>query len=140
MRPFTSTISLDEARRRLDAAVRPIDRTERIRLDLAVGRVAAVDVVSSMQVPPFARSAMDGYAVLAADTAGASREAPRRLRRLGRVFTGELPSTAVAPGGCIEIATGAPLPSGADAVVMVEETAADGDTIEIHAAAAPGQH
>ena len=68
MRPFTSTISLDEARRRLTAAVRPIARTERVALDVAAGRVAAADITSPIDVPPFARSAMDGYAVVAADT------------------------------------------------------------------------
>src|SRR4029077_8022969 len=75
MRPFTSTISLDEARRRLDAAVRPIARTERVRLEEAAGRVAAADVTSVIDVPPFARAAMDGYAVVAADTDGATRVA-----------------------------------------------------------------
>ena len=73
MRPFTSTISLDEARRRLDANVRPIERIERVRLEEAAGRVGAADVASPIDVPPFARSAMDGYAVVAADTGGASR-------------------------------------------------------------------
>src|SRR6266487_5588824 len=141
MRPFTSTISLDEARRRLTAAVRPIARTERVALDVAAGRVAAADITSPIDVPPFARSAMDGYAVVAADTEGASREAPARLRQIDRIFTGTLSSVAVARGTCAEIATGAPLPAGADAVVMVEETAKPSDgTIEIFAAAAPGQN
>jgi molybdopterin molybdotransferase len=141
MRPFTSTISLDEARRRLAAAVRPIARTERARLDAAAGRVAAADVASPLDVPPFARSAMDGYAVIAADTAGASRAAPARLRQLDRIFTGALSSVAVTRGTCAEIATGAPLPAGADAVVIVEETAkAEDGTIEIFAKAAAGQH
>ena len=88
MRPFASTISLEEARRRLDAAVRPIARIERTRLEDAGGRVAADDVASTIDVPPFARSAMDGYAVVAADTEGASREGPVRLRQLDRIFTG----------------------------------------------------
>jgi molybdopterin molybdotransferase len=140
MRPFTSTISLDEARRRLDAAVAPIERSARIPLDAAVGRVAAADVTSPMLVPPFARSAMDGYAVVAADTVTARRDAPVRLQLGGRVFTGEVASTSVTPGRCMEIATGAPMPAGADAVVMVEETAAHDGTVEIFAAAAIGQN
>ena len=111
MRPFTSTISLDEARRRLDAAVRPIARTERVRLVEAAGRVAAADVTSVIDVPPFARSAMDGYAVMAGDTAGATRLAPARLRMLDRIYTGQPSSIAIAPGTCAEIATGAPLPA-----------------------------
>jgi molybdopterin molybdotransferase len=141
MRPFTSTISLDEARRRLDANVRPIERIERVRLEDAAGRVAAAAVASPIDVPPFARSAMDGYAVVAADTEGASRDAPVRLRQLDRIFTGTVSTQVVTRGTCAEIATGAPLPGGADAVVMVEESAkADAGTIDIFAAAAAGQN
>jgi molybdenum cofactor synthesis domain-containing protein len=141
MRPFTSTISLDEARRRLDAAVRPIARTERVAIDEAAGRVAAAGITSPMDVPPFARSAMDGYAVVAADTAGASKSAPVRLRQLDRIFTGQLSLVTVAPGTCAEIATGAPMPAGADAVVMVEETAkAADDAIQIFSTATAGHH
>ncbi len=140
MRPFASTISLEEARRRLSAAIQPIARTERVLLDAAAGRVAAADVASAIDVPPFARSAMDGYAVVAADTTGATRSTPVRLRMLDRAFTGEVSSAVVTAGACVEIATGAPLPKGADAVVMVEETARDGDIVDIFAAAAAGQH
>src|SRR5580704_13985109 len=122
MRPFTSTISLEEARRRLAAAIRPLARSERVRLEDAAGRVAAGDVASTIDVPPFARSAMDGYAVIAADTAGASISSPRRLTIVERIYTGQPPSEPVVPGTCAEIATGAPIPRGADAVVMVEET------------------
>jgi molybdenum cofactor synthesis domain-containing protein len=142
MRPFTSTISLEEARRRLDAAVRPIARTERVRLEDAAGRVAAADVTSPTDVPPFARSAMDGYAVIAADTANAMRSTPTRLRLVDRIYTGQVSSVTVERGTCAEIATGAPLPAGADAVVMVEDTATSsrGHEIEIFAAATAGHH
>lgn len=141
MRPFHSTISLEEARRRLAAAVRPIGRTERVPLEHAAGRVAARDVASPIDVPPFARSAMDGYALVAADTEGASRAVPARLRQLDRIFTGTMSSLAVTRGACAEIATGAPLPAGADAVVMVEETArAEDGAIEIFAKATMGQN
>ena len=80
MRPFTSTISLDEARRRLRRR-RASDRPDRARArsKQAAGRVAAADVTSAIDVPPFARSAMDGYAVVAADTASASATAPVEL-------------------------------------------------------------
>jgi molybdenum cofactor synthesis domain-containing protein len=141
MRPFTSTISLDEARLRLDANVRPITRVERVRLEDAAGRVCARDVAAAMDVPPFARSAMDGYAVIAADTTGATRTTPKRLRLLDRIYTGQISDTLVGAGACAEIATGAPLPGGADAVVMVEETATHGDReIDILTAVAPGQN
>jgi molybdopterin molybdotransferase len=141
VRPFSSTISLDEARRRLAAAVRPIARTERVALHAAAGRVAAIDVSSTMDVPPFARSAMDGYAVVAAETIGATRETPVRLRVIDRIFTGQLSGVTIGGGSCTEIATGAPLPAGADAVVMVEDTAKAGDdAVVILAAAATGQN
>jgi molybdenum cofactor synthesis domain-containing protein len=141
MRPFTSTISLEEARRRLDAAVRPIARTERVRLEDGAGRVAAADVTSPIDVPPFARSAMDGYAVVAATTEGASRSSPSRLRLLDRIYTGQPSAVTVTPGACAEIATGAPLPAGADAVVMVEDTAKHGDhDIDIFSPAGAGQN
>jgi molybdopterin molybdotransferase len=141
MRPFTSTISLDEARRNLAAGVRPIARTERLRLQDAGGRVAAADVASSIDVPPFARSAMDGYALIAEDSAGASTTAPRRLRIVERIYAGQPPSESIARGTCAEIATGAPIPEGADAVVMVEETTpASSDDVDIRASPSPGQN
>ena len=101
MRPFTSTIALEDARRRLDAAVVPIARTERVRLDEAAGRVVARDVASTIDVPPFARSAMDGYAVVAADTAGSTREHPLRLRIVERIYTGQMPSASLSAGACV---------------------------------------
>jgi molybdenum cofactor synthesis domain-containing protein len=140
MQPFTRTISLDEARAIMADAVRPIDRIERLALSDANGRVLAQPIVSSADVPPFSRAAMDGYAVRAADTAGASRERPATLRCIGQVFTGQAPDHPVDAGECLEIATGAPMPEGADAVVMVEETRADGSTVHVLASAQPGQN
>ncbi len=141
MRPFASTISIDEARKRLADGVRPIERIERVALTAAEGRVASADVTSTRDVPPFARSAMDGYALVAADTRGAGPSSPKRLRISDRIFTGQVSTSRVEPGSCAEIATGAPLPPGADAVVMVEETSRAGnDHVEIHAEARAGQH
>lgn len=141
MRPFTSTISIDEARARLAASVRPVSRTERVTLAHAVGRVAADDLLSATFVPPFSRSAMDGYAVVAADTNGATRSSPVRLRIVERVFTGQNPTHTLHAGVCSEIATGAPLPDGADAVVMVEETSpVDEHHVAIAASATAGQN
>jgi molybdopterin molybdotransferase len=141
MRPFASTITLEEARRRLDAAVRPIARTERVPLAAAAGRVAAAGIVSPIDVPPFARSAMDGYAVVAAETNGASKSAPARLRLVDRIYTAQMSRVTIGTGTCAEIATGAPLPAGADAVVMVEETARSGDgEVDIFSAAQAGQN
>jgi molybdenum cofactor synthesis domain-containing protein len=133
---------VEEARRRLAAGVRPIARVERVALSDAAGRVSAADVGSAIAVPPFARSAMDGYAVVAADVARASRSEPVSLRVVERVYTGGTPRERVVPGTCAEIATGAPLPGGADAVVMVEETSpgADPEHVDVMAPVAAGQH
>jgi molybdenum cofactor synthesis domain-containing protein len=141
LRPFKSTISLDEARRRLSDNVRPIERVDRVALDASAGRVAAADIRSDVAVPPFSRSAMDGYAVVAADTVAATRDRPVRLRIVDRIYTGAATRARIEPGACAEIATGAPLPEGADAVVMVEETAPGGDNlVDVAAAAAAGQN
>jgi molybdopterin molybdotransferase len=122
MRPIRETLPLEEARALLFEAAIPIDRTERISIRDADGRVLAEPIVSRIDVPPFDRAAMDGYAVIAEDTFGASAGDPRVLRCLDSVFTGQAPAERLVRGACIEIATGAPLPEGADAVVMVEET------------------
>jgi molybdenum cofactor synthesis domain-containing protein len=140
MRPFKGTISLEEARAIIDRAIVPIERTERVALEHASGRVLAEAVVSSADVPPFARAAMDGYAVRAQDTSGASRSAPRTLHSIEKVFTGQMPVQTVGDGQCIEIATGAPMPPGADAVVIVEETESDGDLVRVLAPVNPAQN
>ncbi|MGH8186761.1 MAG: gephyrin-like molybdotransferase Glp, partial [Steroidobacteraceae bacterium] len=125
MRPIRDTIPLEEARALIDGAVRPVVRIERVALTAANGRVVAREVRSQVDVPPFARAGMDGYAVRAEDTFGASREEPKTFRCIEQVFTGQVPSRTVAARECTEIATGAPLPDGADAVVMVEESEKD---------------
>jgi molybdenum cofactor synthesis domain-containing protein len=131
MRPFKQTISLNEARAIIDRSILPITRVERVSLDHASGRVLAETITSNADVPPFARAAMDGFAVRAQDTAGASRTTPRTLRRIEKVFTGQMPAHTVGAGQCIEIATGAPMPAGADAVVIVEETDSDDDLVRV---------
>jgi molybdopterin molybdotransferase len=125
MRPFGKTIALAEARAIIEGAVRPIERTEILPLQQANGRVLAQDVFATADVPPFSRAAMDGYAVRAEDTAGASRTTPRTLRRVETIYTGQVAEKKIGNDECAEIATGAPMPDGADAVVMVEETDID---------------
>lgn len=141
MRPLRETIPLDDARRLIDEALRPIARRERVPLVDANRRVLAEDIVSDRDVPPFSRAAMDGYAVRAEDTFGASRGEPRLLRVIETVYTGQVPSRAVQAGTCAEIATGAPMPDGADAVVMVEETERGaGDDVRVFTPVYPRQN
>jgi molybdenum cofactor synthesis domain-containing protein len=141
MHPITETISLDEALSLLLEAARPVARTETVPLREANGRVIAEHATSRVDVPPFDRAAMDGYAVVAEDTFGAGSYDPRPLQCVGKVFTGQVPARGISRGECIEIATGAPLPEGADAVVMVEETEKAGDgTIRVLTPVYPRQH
>jgi molybdopterin molybdotransferase len=141
MRPFGKTIALEEARAIIERAVRPIDRTEVVPLQQANGRVLAQNLVSTADVPPFSRAAMDGYAVRAEETAGASRATPRTLRRVETIFTGQVAQRRVGAGECAEIATGAPMPEGADSVVMVEETDIDErGIVSVFASASAGQN
>src|SRR5512139_2750455 len=113
MRPIKDTIPLDEARSIIGGLAWPLTRTDTVTLDEAGGRVVAVAVTASGDVPPFPRAAMDGYALIAEDTFGATRDDPRVLTCVGQVFTGQVPGTPVTRGTCVEIATGAPMPVGA---------------------------
>jgi molybdenum cofactor synthesis domain-containing protein len=141
MRPIRETISLEDALALVAEHGRAIERIERVSIREASGRVLAEAVASAHDVPPFDRAAMDGYAVIAEDTFGAGRYDPKLLRSVETVFTGQVATRAVAHGECIEIATGAPMPHGADAVVMVEETekAAD-DLVRVFTPVYPRQH
>jgi molybdopterin molybdotransferase len=141
MRPIKDTIPLEEAREIIGRATRTLDRTQHVPILDANGRVVARDIVSARDVPPFARAAMDGYAVVAADTFGAGRFEPKTLRVTERVYTGQVPANRVSPGEAVEIATGAPMPEGADAVVMVEDTEpADENNVNILTPVYPRQN
>ncbi|HJR61468.1 MAG TPA: gephyrin-like molybdotransferase Glp [Vicinamibacterales bacterium] len=141
MRPIRETLPMDEALALVNEAARPTTRTERVSVREATGRVIAAAAVAAVDVPPFDRAAMDGYAVIASDTFGAGRYEPKLLRCIEKVYTGEVPTRSLSPGECIEIATGAPMPGGADAVVMVEETEkADADGVRIFTPVYPRQH
>ncbi|HLV81429.1 MAG TPA: gephyrin-like molybdotransferase Glp, partial [Chthonomonadaceae bacterium] len=113
---------------------------ERMPLLDSLGRVLAEDVAADIAVPPFDNSAVDGYAVRAADTASARTEARVHLRVLSEVVAGTPAAVPVAPGTAARIMTGAPVPPGADAIVMVEDTRNLGAEVEILQAAQRGQH
>jgi molybdenum cofactor synthesis domain-containing protein len=122
MRPLKSLISLEEAKERVRANISPMESIEDVDIDLAVNRVLAEEVVSSLDIPPYSRAAMDGYAVRAEDTFKAGKYSPVHLRCLDNVHAGEVPKIAVEEGTCIQIATGAMIPEGANAVMKVENT------------------
>ena len=114
---------------------------EHVALEHAFGRVPAADVVALAALPGFARSTVDGFAVRAQDTYGASEAVPAYLRVTGAVAMGIAPSDPIgAPGAAVAIPTGGMLPAGADAVVMIEHTAeAMAGTIEVVRPVAPGE-
>jgi molybdenum cofactor synthesis domain-containing protein len=133
-------IPLEDVQRAIFASVTQLEPVEVDRRD-ARGLVLAERVTAPEPVPPFANTAMDGYAVRAADTVGAAEDAPVRLRVVGEIAAGHTPTVAVGDGEAIRIMTGAPMPDGADAIVMVERTERAGDdgvlvTLEVE----PGLH
>ncbi|MEV1000608.1 gephyrin-like molybdotransferase Glp [Nonomuraea sp. NPDC050202] len=136
-REFFTARTLAEVR----AGFRPAHRTptERVPLSEALHRVPAADITAPAALPGFARSTVDGFAVRAMDTYGASDALPSYLDLLGAVRMGAEPDVAVRAGGCVAMPTGGVLPPGADAVVMVEYTAETmPGTIEVTRPVAPG--
>ena len=141
MRPIRDTIPMGEALRIVTETAHPLTRTHHVPLEKSSGLVLATDIIAAQDVPPFDRAAMDGYAVLANDTFSASRQTPKSLRCIETVHTGNIPTKQVGTGECAEIATGAPMPEGADAVVMVEETErTNNGTVDIFKPVHPKQH
>src|SRR5215471_8602130 len=142
---FLEVVDRDEATRRFEQHLRkgPLG-PETVPLSQALGRVLARAVIADVDVPGFDRSGVDGFAVRAEDTAGASERQPKRLALNAEILTpGTVPAIAVQPGTATLIATGGMVPRGADAVVMIEhtETHDEGDAtfIDVRRAAASGQ-
>ncbi len=138
---FLEVIDRDEAHRRFREALGNVtQRREEIDLADALGRVLLEDVVAEIDVPNFDRSNVDGFAVRAADTWGADEEAPVKLELIADdvITPGAIPELRISPGETIAIATGAPIPRGADAVVMVEYTDREGTAILVRRPVTPG--
>ncbi len=126
-------LSVEEALEKVLAMFEPL-AAERAPLLETLGRVLAEDVIAPGDIPPHANTAMDGYAVQAADLTGAGSETPVRLRVIENLAAGYIAAQRVAPGAAIRIMTGAPLPEGADAVIPFEETHQEGEWVECFAA------
>jgi molybdopterin molybdotransferase len=125
-------LSIDLALAQLRATLTPIDASERVPIAQAAGRVLAQPVVAQVDLPAFDNSAMDGYALRAADLGHTP------LRETGRSYAGHGHAGTVQPGECVRIMTGAPVPAGADTVVLLEDTRVDDDGVHVLRAAAPG--
>jgi molybdopterin molybdotransferase len=128
----------DAASKAILARVAPRGVVETVPLSESAGRVLARDAVSDVDVPPFEKSAMDGFAVRSADFAG--RKGAVSLRRIGEARAGAPFRGTIAAGECAEIATGSELPRGADAVVMVEKSRAEGESVALDDDPRPAQH
>lgn len=138
MKPFGALLPYEVARSIVEANIRPTNRVERAGIDEASGRALAEPVVAGLDVPSFDRAAMDGYAVKAGDTIDSSRRNPRTLKVVGELHAGEMPKTTIKAGECLQVATGAIIPRGADAVVPVEVIEADNGMVKVFKPASTG--
>jgi len=136
----TDTLSLQDALLLLQQNLPPCTtRKVTVARDEALGRICAEDILSPENLPPYPRSTMDGYAVRAKDTFGASEKLPAYLEISGEVIMGQFPTNGPQPGACHAIATGGILPPGTDSVIMLEHTVAiDDSMIEVTQPVATG--
>jgi putative molybdopterin biosynthesis protein len=138
---FRTLISLEEANSRLLEFFEPKPvREESVTIEGSLGRVLSEDLVSDIDVPGFDRAAMDGYAIIAEDTWGADEAVPKLFQLAGRVEAGDKPIVEVTTGKAVEIATGAPMPKGANSVVMVEYTHQRDESVEVRRTVTPGEN
>ncbi|MFN4132790.1 MAG: gephyrin-like molybdotransferase Glp [Candidatus Hadarchaeales archaeon] len=137
---FLKVVTLENAMKTLQRWWKPKQVTELVDVAKAQGRVLAEDLFAPLDIPPFDRAAYDGYAVCSIDTFGATETAPKVLKVVGRVAAGSPPKKKVQRGECLEIATGAQLPHGADAVVLVENTFPHDSGVKILRPVSPGEN
>ncbi len=137
MKPFGELISFEAAREVIERHVLPVERTRGLRIDGALGCVLVEDIIARHYTPPFNRAAMDGYAVKSKDTVGASKQNPKKLNLVGTLHAGSTTNGELSTGESIQIATGAPMPAGADAVVMLENTERTDDIVSIIKSVSP---
>jgi len=132
---FRKLMTFDEAKKAISLHLKPEPLgIEEISLLEAYNRILTEDMASALDIPPFNRSTVDGYAVKAEDTFSAEENQPIKLKVCGVVNVGEPPKISVAKGEAAEIVTGAPVPEGADAVVMIEDTNRENDELSVYSA------
>lgn len=140
MRGFRSRTSVDAVLDLIARRIKPRGLTGWPLCGQAAGRILAKDVVSTVDVPAFDRAAMDGFALRGEETFGADTYSPIAFELIGRIRPGREPTITIGPGQAAEIATGAPMPIGADTVVKVESTETDGRTVRVFEPCPPGRH
>ncbi|MDI9396119.1 MAG: molybdopterin biosynthesis protein [Euryarchaeota archaeon] len=136
---FRELVSVEEARKIINS-LQVLPEKENLALENARGKTLAEDIVSKINVPPFTRAVMDGYAVRAEDTYTRSGTKPVKLKLLGNIPAGSDEKFKVSAGEAVEIGTGAPIPEGADAVIMVENTSEKNGTVSIFSPVTVGEN
>lgn len=136
---FSKLTLLDDALKKLQAYITPAALDE-VETSKALNRVLATDIISELDIPPFDRSAMDGYAVKAEDTFGASPSNPNVIKKIGTIEIGEQTDLVLKSGDAIKISTGAVIPQGSDSVIKIEDTNIDGNKVFLYTSIVPGKN
>ncbi|MFW9896680.1 MAG: gephyrin-like molybdotransferase Glp [Candidatus Thorarchaeota archaeon] len=136
---FSKLTSVEEAIEKLLTHIK-VNPIEEIELTNALNRILAEDIISGIDIPPFDRSAMDGYAIQAEDSFGASTKNPKTLKFVGTIEIGESSHLKLRKGECIRISTGAPIPEGANSVVKIEDTEIENDRMKLYISLPPGKN
>lgn len=136
---FSKLTSLDDALKRIGSLTRPTSLIE-IETSKALNRILGINITSELDIPPFDRSAMDGYAVRAEDTFGASASNPKIIKKVGTIEIGEESDLVLKSGEAIRISTGASIPLGSDSVIKIEDTKIDNNEVSIYTSIVPGKN
>jgi len=136
---FSKLTLLNDALNKIQTYIKPTSVDE-VETSKARNRILATDIISELDIPPFDRSAMDGYAVRAEDTFGASPSNPKIIDKIGTIEIGEETDLVLPPGKAIRISTGAVIPQGSDSVIKIEDTDIDGDSVSLYTSIVPGKN
>ncbi|NVM36426.1 MAG: molybdopterin molybdotransferase MoeA [Candidatus Lokiarchaeota archaeon] len=136
---FSKLTPLEEALEKLFSKIH-VNPIEEIIIKEVLNRILAEDIISEIDIPPFDRSAMDGYAIKAEDSFRASPKNPKKIRFTGTIEIGESSNLRIYKGEAIRISTGAPIPEGSDAVIKIEDTEIENDLIILYTSLAPGKN
>ncbi|MFW9822809.1 MAG: gephyrin-like molybdotransferase Glp [Candidatus Thorarchaeota archaeon] len=136
---FSKLTSVEEAIEKLLTHIK-LNPIEEIELTNLLNRILAEDIVSGIDLPPFDRSAMDGYAIKAEDSFGASTNNPKSVKLVGSIEIGESANIKLKKGECIRISTGAPIPDGADCVIKIEDTEIENNLVKLYMSLPPGKN
>ncbi|MFX1574065.1 MAG: gephyrin-like molybdotransferase Glp [Promethearchaeota archaeon] len=133
---FSKLTSLEDALKTLLLRIE-LNPIEQVDLSKSLNRILATDIICEIDLPPFNRSAMDGYAIKAEDSFNASPKNPKQIKLVGKVEIGEYSNFILNNGEAIRISTGAPIPEGADAVIKIEDTEIEGDIVNLYVSIPP---